>query len=426
VSHQPFAGITVIEFGQFIAVPYCAQLLSEGGAHVIKIESLEGDPTRHLAPLVPGETRHFLSRNRGKHSLPLDLKHPAAQPVLDRLLASADVVLTNFRPGLAKELGLEYEALSARYPRLIVGNVTAWGKAGADAGLAGMDLVVQARSGLMASNGRLRDGQPAAGEAPVIDYMCAMMLSFGIASALFRREQSGKGGSVDVSLLMAALALQNNLVLSIDDTDKPTRDETIAKLAEMRSQQVPFAEQMSAQPAARLNYMSTLYYRTYPTADGTIAIACASPALQRAFLRATGLEDPVLAGKVPRAESAPIYQDLQQQAEALLRSKPTAEWRAAFNAHGVPAQPVLFPFEVFDDPQTTANGMLPMVPHPALGPLRVIKNAVDLDGEGFRPAPVTPAMGSEVREILASLEFDPTEVEAIVESGVTRLSPPGG
>src|SRR3989449_8627699 len=143
---RPFAGIEVVEFGQFIAVPFCAQVLSEGGAHVVKVESLEGDPVRQLAPLAPGETRHFISRNRGKHSLPLDLRHRSAAPVVARLLARADVCLTNFRPGLAAELGLDWASLSPRYPRLVVGNVSAFGRRGPAARLAGMDLVVQARS----------------------------------------------------------------------------------------------------------------------------------------------------------------------------------------------------------------------------------------------------------------------------------------
>jgi crotonobetainyl-CoA:carnitine CoA-transferase CaiB-like acyl-CoA transferase len=140
---RPFAGIEVVEFGQFIAVPFCAQVLSEGGAHVIKIESVEGDPVRQLAPLAPGETRHFLSRNRGKHSLPLDLRHPSAARVLERLLGRADVVLTNFRPGLAGELGLDWPSLAPRFPRVVVGNVSAFGRRGPAARLAGMDLVVQ-------------------------------------------------------------------------------------------------------------------------------------------------------------------------------------------------------------------------------------------------------------------------------------------
>src|SRR2546426_2246333 len=208
---RPFAGVEVVEFGQFIAVPFCAQVLSEGGAHVIKIESVEGDPVRQLAPLAPGETRHFLSRNRGKHSLPLDLRHPSAAQVVERLLARADVVLMNFRPGLAAELGLDWPSLAPRFPRLVVGNVSAFGRRGPDARLAGMDMVVQARSGLMASLGKVNDeGVPAAGEAPVADYQCAMTLAFGVASALFRRERTGRGGEIDIALFMAALTLQNN------------------------------------------------------------------------------------------------------------------------------------------------------------------------------------------------------------------------
>src|SRR5205085_5338118 len=136
---------------------------------------------------------------------PLDLKQPAARPVIDALLAKADVVLTNFRPGFAAEMGLDYVTLAPRFPRLIVGNVSAFGHRGPDAGLAGMDLVVQARSGLMAATGKVVNGVPAVGDPPLADYMCAMMLSFGIASALFRRATTGKGGEVDVVLLMAAL-----------------------------------------------------------------------------------------------------------------------------------------------------------------------------------------------------------------------------
>lgn len=131
-SPQPFDGVTVIELGQFVAVPYAGQMLADGGAHVIKIEPRDGEPSRHLAPLVPGESRHFLMRNRGKHSLPLNLKHPDARVILDALFTRADVVLTNLRPGLAAELGLDYEQLAPRFSRLIVGNVSAFGTRGPD------------------------------------------------------------------------------------------------------------------------------------------------------------------------------------------------------------------------------------------------------------------------------------------------------
>src|SRR2546429_8569792 len=232
---RPFAGIEVVEFGQFIAVPFCAQVLSEGGAHVIKIESVEGDPVRQLAPRAPGAARPFLARTRGKHSLPPDLRHPASARVVGPLLAGADVVLTTFRPGLAAELGLDWPSLAPRFPRLVVGNVSAFGRRGPAAPLAGMDLVVQARSGLLAAGGNVSDGVPTGGENPVVDYMCAMTLAFGIASALFRRANTGRGGEVDASLLMSSLVLQNNNMVRIDSADATTHAALRSRLADLRA-----------------------------------------------------------------------------------------------------------------------------------------------------------------------------------------------
>jgi crotonobetainyl-CoA:carnitine CoA-transferase CaiB-like acyl-CoA transferase len=421
-SAQPFAGLEVVEFGQFIAVPFCAQLLSEGGAHVIKIESLAGDPTRQLLPLAPGETRHFISRNRGKHSLPLDLRHPAAARVVEALVARADVVLTNFRPGLAAELGLDYASLGPRYPRLIVGNVTAFGPRGPDAMLAGMDLVIQARSGLMASNGRLRDGRPVAGDPPVADYMCAMMLSFGIASALLRRANTGRGGEVDVALLMAALVLQNNAMLRVD-ADRPEHVALLDQLGRMRADGAPYAEQAQLGPEVRPVAMGHVYYRTYATRDAAIAVACASPALQRAMMRAVGLTDPAHERPLAdRAEQARHYQELGARMEALIASRSTAEWQAAFDAHGVPAAGVKLPIELLDDEQVLANRLVHDVDHPAIGPVRVLANPVRLDGDGFVPAPVTPTFGSEVRDLLAGAGFSAAEINAFIADGVTRES----
>jgi len=375
---QPYAGIEVVEFGQFIAVPYCAQLLADGGARVIKIEALEGDPTRTLNPLAPGETRHFLSRNRGKHSLPLNLKHPSASRVIHALLVRADVVLTNFRPGLAHELGLDYATLAPRYPRLIVGNVTAFGQRGPDAMLAGMDLVVQARSGLMASNGRIVDGNPAAGDPPVADYMSAMSLAFGIASALFRRATTGRGGQVDVALLAAALVVQNNGMVRV-------------------------------------------YYRTYATKDAALAVACVSAGLQRAFMRATGMKD--LAHERPIADPAEQqrhYDALGAAMEALMRTRTTAEWTKACDAQGLPASGVRLPVELMDDPQVLANEMLHDLDHPSLGPVRVVSNPVKMDEAGFRHSPATRPFGSETRDLLAELGFTAEEVDDMLREAATR------
>jgi crotonobetainyl-CoA:carnitine CoA-transferase CaiB-like acyl-CoA transferase len=418
---RPFAGIEVVEFGQFIAVPFCAQLLSEGGAHVIKVESVDGDPVRQLAPLAPGETRHFISRNRGKHSLPLDLRHPAARRVVDRLLARADVVLTNFRPGLAAELGLDWASLAPRYPRLVVGNVSAFGRRGPAARLAGMDLVVQARSGLMAAGGNIQDGVPTGGENPVVDYMCAMTLSFGIASALLRRTATGRGGEVDVSLLMAAMMAQNNNMVRIESADGAAHAAILARLAEMRATGRPYAEQAALTPQIRPPGTVHVYYRTYATRDAALALACGSPALRRAFMRTVGLADEALDRPIAdREKEVEHYRTLRLAVEAALSSRTTAEWQAAFEAAGVPAAGVRLPIELLDDEQPLANGMLHDVIHPALGRLRVLASPVALDGGGFVSAPVTPPFGSETREILGGLSFSAAEIETFLAEGLTR------
>lgn len=421
MSERPFAGIEVVEFGQFIAVPFCAQLLADGGAHVIKIESLEGDPVRQLAPLAPGETRHFVSRNRGKHSLPLDLRHPKARGVIDRLLERADVVLTNFRPGLAAELGLDWPSLAPGHPRLVVGNVSAFGPRGPDAKLAGMDLVVQARSGLMAASGREENGVPTGGEAPVADYMCAMMLSFGIASALLRRERTGRGGEVDVALLMAALVVQNNAMVRVAAVDGAAHAGLRERLAALRAQGRPLREQVAEVPKVRTPAMTEVYYRTYATKDGAMAIACVSPGVQRTLMRALGLRDEALEPRVTdRDAQARHYATMRPRVEALLASKTTAEWQAVFDGHGVPAARVALPVEMLDDPQVLANGFLHELPHPALGIVRVLAPPVRLSGEGFRPSSATAPFGSETRAILASLGLAGTDIAQLIASGVTR------
>jgi crotonobetainyl-CoA:carnitine CoA-transferase CaiB-like acyl-CoA transferase len=418
---RPFAGVEVLEFGQFIAVPFCAQLLADGGAHVIKVEALEGDPVRQLAPLAPGETRHFISRNRGKHSLPLDLRHARAREVVDRLLARADVVLTNFRPGLAEELGLDAATLGPRFPRLIVGNVSAFGRHGPDAALAGMDLVVQARSGLMASLGKIRDGVPATGEAPVADYICALSMAFGVAAALLRRERTGRGGALDVALFMAALLAQNNSLVRVTAVDGPVQTEALARLRELRAAGASFEEQAAVIPSARTAGMLNVYFRTYRTKDEAIGIACVSPGLQRTLMDTLGLIDEAHGGGIRDREALERhYAALGARVEALLASRTSAEWKQIFDKRGLPAAAVRFAVEMFEDEQTRANGFLYDLPHPALGPVRVLAPPVKLDGAGFRTGAATPPFGSETRAILAAAGFSEAEIDALVAAKVTR------
>lgn len=416
---QPFDGVTVVEFGQFIAVPFCAQLLAEGGARVIKIETLEGDPVRRLGQLAPGETRTYLSRNRGKQSLPLALRQPGAKPVIDALLREADVALMNFRPGLAEDLGLDPETLTREHPRLITGQVTPFGRYGPDAGLPGMDIVVQARSGLMVANGRTTEGRPVPGDPVAADYMCAMSLAFGISAALLRRERTGKGGQVHMSLMQAALTLNNNQMLRVDNVDGPIQQEALGELAQLRAEGAPYDAQRATLPSTRPSPMLKVYFRTYSTADGWIAIACGSHNLRTRFIKAIGLSDPHLEAEHPE-QYEDHYEALRLEVETTIGARPTTEWQATLVEAGVPVSDVKLPMEMFDDEQPRANDMFHDLPHPALGNVRLLAPPVWMDEDGFQPGPPSAPFASEARSILASLGFDDGAIGGLVDDGVTR------
>ena len=240
----------------------------------------------------------------------------------------ADVVLINMRPGLAAELGVEYEQLAPRHPRLIVGSVTAFGPRGPDAALAGMDMVVQARSGLMVTGGKISNGLPTTGESPIADYMAAALLAFGVAAALYRRERTGRGGRVDTSLLQSALALQNNLMVRVEQVDGPRHADFRAWLGDARRGGVPFAEQNERMPRNRPVAMVAVYYRTYATKDAALAVACGSPSLRRKFIAALGHRDPALAGDVADVDGH--YAALKRAVEATIASRTTEEWERSW------------------------------------------------------------------------------------------------
>ena len=416
-GEQPFDGIRVVEFGQFVAVPFCAQLLAEGGADVIKIESLDGDPVRRLGQYAPMESRTFLSRNRGKRSLPLHLRHEGAGAVIDALLERADVAMMNFRPGLASAIGLDAATLRERFPRLVIATVTPFGRYGPDAGLSGMDIVVQARSGLMMANGRQIGGRPMSGDPVSADYMAAMSLAFGIASALLRRTVTGEGGEVHASLMQAALTLNNTQILRVESADGPVHQASRQRLAQLREEGAGYDEQRAAQPSARARTMADIYFRTYTTADGWIAIACGSRKLRAAFSDAAGLDDQYAGDDV---DDAGYYSALQQKAELLMASRTTEDWEQALAEAGVPASRVLLPFELLDDPQIAANDMLYDLEHPEVGAIRIMGPPVALDEAGFRPAHAPSVFASDTRSILAEIGFDDGQIDALVERAVTR------
>jgi crotonobetainyl-CoA:carnitine CoA-transferase CaiB-like acyl-CoA transferase len=220
---------------------------------------------------------------------------------------------------------------------------------------------------------------------------------------------------VDVSLLMAALVLQNNLMIRVDGADAPAHAAFLDWLGRARRDGVPFAEQADRMPRTRPVALVSVYYRTYATRDAALAVACASPGLRRRFIDALGLADPALDGPVPDLDAH--YAGLRVAAEAALASRTAAEWEAVLSARGIPASAVRLPVEILDDPQTTANAMVHRYDHQALGPVAVLGPPVALGEGGFAPGPATPPFGSEVREILTSAGFGATQIERLLAGG---------
>jgi len=219
---------------------------------------------------------------------------------------------------------------------------------------------------------------------------------------------------------MAALALQNNLMVRVESVDGPRHTAFADWLVQARQDGVPFVEQVQRMPRNRPIAMEAIYYRTYATKDAALVIACGSPSLRRRFIEAIGLQDPALAGGVTDLEAH--YAALKRAADAVIASKTTAEWRTILAKAGVPASGVALPLEILDDAQPAANDVFHRAEHPVLGPLTVLGPAVRLSDDGFVAGPATPPFGSEARALLARAGFSEAEVDALVAAKVTRTS----
>jgi crotonobetainyl-CoA:carnitine CoA-transferase CaiB-like acyl-CoA transferase len=414
----PFAGIRVIEVGRFIAVPYCGQLLADGGADVIKVEPLQGDESRVNSPVAPGEGRQFLNKNRGKRSIALDLRDPDAREALQRLIAGVDVALLNLRPGQADEFGVGWEMMHARNPRLIYADVSAFGLAGPDAGLPGMDHIVQPRSGLAAALQGMEDGLPASAALPIVDYTTALLLAWGVSTALYSRAVTGKGQLVRTSLLAGALVAQNNILTDIPRLDT-WRAPFLEWLDEARRDGTPYAEQLSRRRGGRpAGSGAHVYSRCYATRDGFIAIQAGTVSLQRRAAATLGVEDLRLETPGWQPENAHVYFEEQAaRLQAAFLEDSTAGWLARLRAVGVPAAEVRFPEEMYDDPQVTANDLMVTLPHPTLGPVRVVAPPVQFSETPLVAHHPPPRLGEHTRDVLREAAFDDSAAEAMVRRG---------
>jgi crotonobetainyl-CoA:carnitine CoA-transferase CaiB-like acyl-CoA transferase len=395
-GEPPLAGLTVLDLTRVLSGPYCTMLLADMGARVIKIEQPgSGDDTRAWGPpFVGSESSYYLSVNRNKESLTLDLKSPGARPVLDRLLARADIIVENFRPGAVARLGLDYASVSATHPRLVYCSISGFGQTGPRRDEAGYDAVVQAEGGLMSITGDA-NGPPFRLGVAISDIVTGMFAFQGITLALLARSRTGRGQLVDVGMLDATAALLTYQSSSYMATGvSPTR------MGNRHASIVP--------------------YETFAASDGDLVLAVGNDTLWRSFCRVIGLDalgqDPRFATNRQRVLA---YDVLIPAIAGRLRTRTRAEWITVLTEAGVPCGAVRDVGEVIADPQLAARAMIEDVEHATLGTIRVLGIPIKLsDTPGaIRTAP--PTLGEHTEAILtADLGFTPDEVVAMRGAGV--------
>jgi crotonobetainyl-CoA:carnitine CoA-transferase CaiB-like acyl-CoA transferase len=375
---SPLDGVRVVDLTGYIAGAYAGMMLADLGAHVVKVESLAGDPFREL----PG----FFGWNRGKRSIAVDLKTSDGRAIVDRLATGGDVLMENMRPGVADRLGMGWARLHALNPRLVYCSVTAFGPSGPYADRPGFDPLLQAMSGAMALQGF--GGPPQYIRIAPTDYYAAALAGQAILAALYVRERTGRGQRVETSLLQAALALQSGNFVAY--AGKPTllRDNPT--------------------------------YRLYQAGDGLwFFLACGNQTFWGKLCQALGLEpladDPRFASWLLRLDNREALLPLLEKTFA---SEPREHWLRVLAAHDIPAAPVQSLADFMDDPAVRHHAMIREYQHPDVGPLRLIgQPLVFSDTPPIDPGP-PPALGQHTDEILGELGYDAAAITDLRTRGV--------
>ncbi len=394
----PLSGITILDFTRVLSGPYCTMALADLGARVIKLEHPgRGDDTRRWGPPFVGEeSAYFLSVNRNKESIAIDFKTPGGREVVERLLAMADVIVENFRPGTLDALGLDAATVRASRPALIYCSISGYGQTGPRRDEPGYDAVMQAEGGLMSITGAA-DGPPYRLGVAIVDIVSGLFAAQGVLAALVARGNTGQGQVVDIGMLDATTALLTYQAGNYFAT--------------------------GAVPGRMGNRHPTIApYETFATRDGDLALAVGNDGLWQAFCRAADLADlavdPRFATNALRLAN---YEVLKPRLVAVFASRTRAEWSARLLEHGVPCGGVRTVDEVFADPQTVSREMVQTVAHATLGEVRVTGVPVKLSETPGSVRTGPPTLGQHSAAILVELGYDQQAVRALADSGAVRL-----
>ncbi len=391
---QPLDDLVVVDLSRALAGPYCTMMLADLGARVIKVESPDGgDDTRGWGPpFLGGESAYFLSVNRNKQSVTLNLKHPRGRDLLLRLIARADVLVENFRPGTMERLGLAYAAVHDAAPRLIFCSISGFGQTGPYRERAAYDLIVQGMGGIMGITGE-PDGPPMRVGVAISDICAGMFAAYGILAALRVRDRTGRGQQVDVSLLDGQVAWMTYMAANYFATGENP-------------------------PRAGQAHPNLVPYQPFPTRDGFVNVAVGSEGLWQKFCGA--MEMPIAADPRFATNAARVAnrKDLVEALNPVFARRTTTEWVTRLLAAGVPAGPIYRMSEVMTDEQVRHREMVVELEHPRAGRITVNGTPVKLTETpgGIRTPP--PVLGEHTEDVLRELGLAEAELTGLRDDGV--------
>ena len=376
----PLCGTLVLDLTRVLAGPFCTLVLVDLGARVIKVEAPEGEDARRIGPFIEGRSAYFLSLNRGKESIALDLKEQADRAIFEKLLARADVLTENFRPGVMERLGYGWETLHERFPRLVMASTSGFGQTGPYAGRPAYDLVVQGMGGIMSLTGH-PGAPPTRVGTSTGDITAGLFTAIGIQAALLERERSGRGRRVDVAMLDCQVASLENAIARYQATGQ-------------------------APGPLGSRHPSIAPFEAFATREGHVIIAAGNDALFEGLCRAIGRpelsRDARFRSNEDRTHNVEALKTLLEEA---LTARSAGEWLALLGQAGIPCGPLNDVAAVVADPQVLARNMVVTVEDAVAGSLALAGNPVKLSGVAD-PALREPApeLDEHRAKILAELE----------------------
>jgi crotonobetainyl-CoA:carnitine CoA-transferase CaiB-like acyl-CoA transferase len=400
VTTPPLAGITVLEVGAFMAAPFATMQLADLGATVLKIEQPgSGDPVRGTGPFVDRHSSPFARLNRNKRSVALDLKSDAGREALLRLAASADVLVENLRPGAMRKLGLDYDSVRSVAPRLVYASASGWGQDGPLAALPGLDIMAQARSGLMSITGT-PDGEPTKIGVPICDLVCALYVALAVTAALRERDRTGLGQYIDVSLLEAGVSFavwEAGKYFVTGEVGRPLGS----------------AHQTSAP------------YQAVRTADGYVTLGAVTPKTWSGLCDVLGLAVLRTDPRYADASTRHAHREaLIAEIEDVTRGWTSADLVRALNAAGVPCAPIADYAEVFTDEHLHQRGYFWDGQHPVMGPVRQLGSPMRFSRTPAVRDAAGPLLGEGTAEALRAVGYSESEISELTAQGSAAVGDP--